>query len=130
MDLIMKADEIIKSYIATRDAIADMEAAHKESLKPLKAQLAQLEQDMLGILAQSGSESMRTKEGTAYVSEKVSVSCADKSAFLDFIRMNEAFDLLDIRPNKTAVQDFLIENQELPPGVNVRRETACNFRRA
>ena len=73
---------------------------------------------------------MKTSVGTAYRSERTSVTVADKSAFMDYIESNKAFDLLDVRANKTAVEGFMAENQDVPPGVNIRREVAVNFRRA
>jgi hypothetical protein len=49
---------------------------------------------------------------------------------MDYVTNNGAFDLLDVRANKTAVEGFLDEHQDLPPGVNVRREIAVGFRRS
>lgn len=126
----MNANDIISEYIKTRDFIAEKDIAYKEAIKPFKDKLADLELQMLTVLTDLGSESIRTPEGTAYETEKVSVTCADKAAFMDYVRDHDAFELLDVRPNKTAVQDFLNEMSDLPPGVNIRRERACNFRRS
>ena len=55
---------------------------------------------------------------------------ADKSAFMDYVKDNGAYDLLDVRANKTAVEDFLSQHQDTPPGVVIRREVTVGFRRA
>ncbi len=124
-----KADQIIAAYIKIRDQIAEKEAAHKEAMKPYKSALEQLESQVLQMLDEAGVDSIKTKEGTAYKSEKTSVTVADRSVFMDYIRDNMAFDLLDVRPNKSAVEIFLQEHQDVPPGVNLRRVVSCNFRR-
>lgn len=123
-------DKICGAYIALRDKIAEIEAQHKAALAPYKDAKVKLEQAMLNILVTQGVESMRTASGTAYRTERTSVTIADKSAFMDYVTNNGAFELLDVRANKTAVADFLTENQDLPPGVNVSREATVGFRRA
>lgn len=124
-----KVDQLIGAYIKIRDTVAEKEAAHKEAMKPFKEALSQLEGQVLEMLDASGVDSIKTKLGTAYKSEKSSVTVADRSAFMDYIREHSAFDLLDVRPNKSAVEIFLQEHQDVPPGVNMRRVVSCNFRR-
>jgi len=49
--------------------------------------------------------------------------------FMQYIKDNEEWSLLEIRPSKAAVEQFLAANEELPPGVNWRSERVVNFRR-
>lgn len=123
-------ESIVSAYIKVRDEVAQIKASHKAQLEPYTQALDKLESQMLQILSDAGVESMKTAAGTAYRSEKASVTVADKSAFMDFIESNKAFDLLDVRANKTAVEGFMAEHQDVPPGVNIRREVTVNFRRA
>ena len=125
-----KIDQLVSAYIQVRDQVAELEAAHKERIKPYKAALEKLELDVLQALDEAGVESMKTKFGTAYKSQKTSVTVADRSAFMDYVKAHQAFELLDVRPSKTAVENFLAEHQDVPPGVNLRRVVACNFRRS
>lgn len=124
------ADKLVGAYIQLRDKTASMEAEFKEQMKPYKQALAQLEEQMLAMLEESGVESIKTAFGTAYKSEKASVTVADRQAFMDYVKANGAFDLLDVRPNKSGVEVFMQEHQDVPPGVNYRRVISCNFRRA
>ena len=117
----MNVEAIVGAYIKVRDEVAQIKANHKAQLEPYTQALDKLD---------AGVESMKTSVGTAYRSERTSVTVADKSAFMDYIESNKAFDLLDVRANKTAVEGFMAENQDVPPGVNIRREVAVNFRRA
>lgn len=126
----MNVEAIVSAYIKVRDEVAQIKASHKAQLEPYTQALDKLEAQMLQVLSDAGVESMKTSVGTAYRSERTSVTVADKSAFMDYIESNKAFDLLDVRANKTAVEGFMAENQDVPPGVNIRREVAVNFRRA
>lgn len=117
-------------YISLRDRVAEIEAKHKLELAPLKEAMEKVEDRVYSLLAQSGLDSAKTENGTAYITESSSVTVADKSAFMDFIRENDAFDFLDVKANKTAVNAYLETNQALPPGVNINRKTKVGFRRA
>lgn len=124
------ADQIISAYIRVRDMKAELKAKHSKELAPYDEALFKLECRAMELLNSQGSESVRTSAGTMYKSTRTSVTVADKSAFLDYVKENMAFDLLDIKANKTAVEDFISANQDIPPGTNVRREDVVGFRRS
>lgn len=126
----LNSEQIVAAYVKVRDEKAALKAAQAAALKPYDEALEKLEAQMLELLDSSGAESIKTASGTAYKSTRTSVTVADKSAFMDYVTNNGAFDLLDVRANKTAVEGFLDEHQDLPPGVNVRREIAVGFRRS
>lgn len=125
-----RVDDIVAAYVRLRDQKAELKAQQAEALKPYDEALAKLEAEALRILSDTGVESMKTSAGTVYQSVAMSVTVQDKSAFMDYIKEHQAFDLLDVRANKTAVQDFVTENQDTPPGVVIRREMKVGFRRA
>lgn len=126
----MTAEQVVATYIRLRDQKAELKAKQAEELKPYDEALFKIEQHMLNTLQSAGMESTRTASGTAYIMTRSSVSVADKSAFLDHVKANMDFDLLDIKANKTAVEAYLANKQELPPGVNIRRDITVGFRRA
>lgn len=123
-------EDLVRAYVTLRDQKAALKAEQAEALKPYDEALAKLEARALAVLSQSGVESMKTSAGTVYSTTFTSATVSDKAAFMDYITNNEAFDLLDVRANKTAVQDFLAANNDVPPGVTVRRELKVGFRRA
>lgn len=125
-----RVDDIVAAYVRLRDQKAELKAQQAEALKPYDEALAKLEAEALRILSDTGVESMKTSVGTVYQSVAMSATVQDKSAFMDYIKEHQAFDLLDVRANKTAVQDFVTENQDTPPGVVIRREMKVGFRRA
>ena len=138
----MPVAELVKAYIDIRDKKAQLKAELTKQMQPYDTALYQIETEMLDRMQQTGVDSMKTSAGTAYRTTKTSVSVADKAAFLEFIvdkvvdalRNKEnafpCFDMLDLKANKTAVEGYLSEKDELPPGVNMRREEAVGFRRA
>lgn len=123
-------EDLVRAYVTLRDQKAALKAEQAEALKPYDEALAKLEARALAVLSQSGVESMKTSAGTVYSTTFTSATVSDKAAFMDYITNNEAFDLLDVRANKTAVQDFLAADNDVPPGVTVRRELKVGFRRA
>lgn len=126
----LTADQVVGIYIKTRDAKKALEAEQKLALKPYEDALAKLESRALAILSEQGADSLKTKYGTCYQAVRRSVRTSDKEAFMDYVKDHEAFDLLDVRPNKTAVEDFVNEHGDLPPGISSETMLAVNFRRA
>lgn len=126
----LNAAQTIAVYLQIRDRKAAMEAKHKDELRPFNDALDKLEAHAVELLKGAGVESMKTEAGTVYSSEKFSVSVADRELFMDHIKSHGAYELLDVRPNKTAVREYMAEHQDVPPGVSTRTVVSANFRRA
>jgi hypothetical protein len=122
-------DVRIKQYIQLRDKIKEVEAKHKEELKPYKQALETLSGVLLTHLQNIGGEGVRTQSGTVYVSEKKSASLADPAAFMDYVVSTERWDLLDRKANVTAVTDYISEFNAPPPGVNYSTMLTVGVRR-
>jgi len=123
-------DVRVEQYVKLRDKIKDMEAKHKEELKPYKETLEKLNAVILAHLNQVGGESIRTAAGTAYVTEKKTASLADPQAFMEYVVANEAWDLLDRKANVKAVGDYIDEYNAPPPGVNYTSTSVVGVRRS
>lgn len=126
----LTANEVVSMYIRIRDAKKAKEAEMKATLKPYDEALSRLEGRALAILADQGAESLKTPAGTVYQTQKVSIRASDREAFMDYVKENQAFELLDVRPNKTAVEEYAVEHSDLPPGISKDAIMAANFRRA
>lgn len=125
-----KIDVRVEQYIKLRDKIKEIEAKHKEELKPYKDTLEKLNAVILAHLTQVGGESIRTSAGTAYVTEKKSASLADPQAFMEYVITNEAWDLMDRKANVSAVADYISEHTAPPPGVNYSTTLLVGVRRS
>jgi len=127
----MKLSEAVSLYIKLRDQKAQMKADFDAQVAPLQEKMDKLEAKLLEVFNQTGMDSVKTEFGTAYATVRTSASIADRDAFMDFVKANEEWALLEVRVSKTAVEQFRSANDdELPPGVNVREERVVNIRRS
>ncbi|MEM5400787.1 hypothetical protein [Paraburkholderia unamae] len=126
----MKLNEVVDKYIALRDKKAQMNEELKEKLKPIDAAMEQIEAVLLQTFEKLGTDSCKTSGGTAYVSTRTSATVADKEAFKNFIMSDEEnWAMADVRAAKKAIEQFVEENQDLPPGINWSEERVINVRR-
>ena len=126
----MQLDDLIGKYIKIRDGRDELKQQHAEELKRFTNALTKIEQTILAEFNDTGQESAKTSNGTAYRSTRTSAKVADRDAFFDFVKSNDAFDFLESRANKNAVEAYLDENGELPPGIDVTRVITINIRRS
>lgn len=127
----MKLSEAVSLYIKLRDQKAQMKADFDAQVAPLTEKMDKLEAKLLEVFNQTGMDSVRTEFGTAYATVRTTASVADRDAFMDFVKANEEWSLLEVRVSKTAVEQFRSANDDdLPPGVNVREERVVNIRRS
>lgn len=127
----MKISEAVAMYITLRDKKAQMKAQFDADVAEVQERMDKLEAKLLEVFNNTGTDSVKTPLGTAYVSTRTSASVADKDAFLDFVRNSKEWSLLDVRASKVAVEQYRSANDdELPPGINVRTERVVNVRRS
>jgi hypothetical protein len=119
-----RIDTRVAQYIAVRDEIARLEEEHKAALRPLNALKEKLKQAILNFFDKTGQTSAKTKYGTASAKVVYTSPLSDPDLFMNFVRENDAYELMDRRANSTAVREYLDEHDgQLPPGVklNARR---------
>jgi hypothetical protein len=120
---------LVDAFIQNRDAIEKMEERHKLELKPAFRLRELLAEQLLLKLKATGQEMARTKAGTVSAAPRISISCSDPGIFMDYVRENDAYELLDRRPNKTACIEFNDVNGQLPPGVKMNTKQDVNVQR-
>lgn len=127
----MKLSEAVSLYIQLRDKKAEMKADFDASIAPLNEKMDKLEAKLLDVFNKTGMDSVKTENGTAYTAVRTTASIADREAFMDYVKANEEWSLLEARASKTAVEQFRDSNNgELPPGINIRSERVVNIRRS
>lgn len=122
--------ELITEFIRLRDQLSEKKAEFKQIEDQIKTRQAQIQGELSQVMSQLGVDSLKTPSGTAYLTEKVSVLTSDKEKFLEYVQKNEAWELLDIRGSKTAIQEFTLENNDVPPGIELSRFQDVGIRRA
>lgn len=125
----MKLDELVASYIKLRDKKAQIKAEYDAKVDGIDALMSKIEAALLKKFEETGQESARTDSGTAYKAVKTSCTVADKDTFMKYVQAQNAWELLDVRANKTAVDQFRGVNEDLPPGLNWREVIVVNVNR-
>lgn len=125
----MNVAEIVERYIELRDEKAHIKALTDEQLKPIQESLDRIEIQLLAAADQLGVDSFKTPNGTAYVSNRVTTSVADKDIFMKFLEENDEWPLLEVRAAKSAVEQYKAIHGTLPPGVNWSEERTVSIRR-
>lgn len=127
----MKLSDAVSLYIKLRDRKAEIKAEMDEQIKPIQEKMDKLEAKLLEAFQATGVDSVKTESGTAYTAVRTTASIADRDAFMAFVKANEEWSLLEVRAAKVAIEQFRAANDnELPPGVNIREERVVNVRRS
>lgn len=114
----MTFEEMITNYIALRDKKEAIETEFKKTKKKYTDAMATIAEYLQGYMRSNNLQNIASKDGTAFIKTTRSATVGDKSAFREYVIESKNFDLADFRANVEAVQDFMKENNQLPPGVN------------
>lgn len=122
-------DKVVAKYVKLRDEKAAIEAEAKERSAALKEKMIILDAYIREEAEKQGVTSFKTKHGTAYVTTTDFATVADWDAVLNFVKENEAYDLLERRVSKSAVRGYLEETKEVPAGINYGTKLSVGIRR-
>ena len=126
----MKISEVVEKYIELRTKKSQFKAEYDMKVAKIDQDLEKIEGKLLEVFEQTGLDSVKTPFGTAYTTTRTSVPVADKEVFMEFVRSNDEWPLLEVRASKASVEQYKEEHGELPPGVNWRVERVVNVRRS
>ena len=125
----MDINAIVEKYIKLRDKKAEKKKAYEADVELIESVMKKVEGVMQAYFTEHGMESVRTDAGTVYRGTRTSCSVADKEAFFNWLKETGEWPLLDIRASKTNVEEYVKENQDLPPGLNWNSEPTIGVRR-
>jgi hypothetical protein len=121
---------LLKAFIQLRDRRAQRKADYEADDAGDKDKQAKIEVEFLRRFNERGIDNVSSKGvGTAYRSVRTSATVADWDELFGFIQQEEAWEMIERRVNKTAVEQYRTVNDELPPGVNWSETQVINFRR-
>lgn len=126
----MKLSDLVAKYIELRDKKYELKHQYEFKAAKIDEVLDKIEAKLLETFDSAGIDSCKTEAGTAYASSFSTASVADPDAFLEFIVENEEWSLIERRASKTAVEQFIVANGDVPPGINYRKERVVNIRRS
>jgi hypothetical protein len=113
-------DRLVANYVAVRDHIDEAEEVIKKHLAPFRAKKDELTAELIKLLDEQGTEMARTNHGTVSKLKRNTAVCSDPDEFMDYVRENDLYELLDRRANATACMEHAKQNKGvLPPGVKI-----------
>lgn len=122
-------DSVIKTYMKLRSEKEAIEAEVKDRVSGIKEKMAKLEAWLKAKADADGVTSFKTEHGTAFLTTTDFANVADWDAVLNFIKTEEAYDLLEKRVSKTAVRGYIDSMKEVPAGINYGTKLDINVRK-
>lgn len=123
-------DKLAAVYIKIRNQIASLTKKYDDEVEELKKQQDEIAAAMKDTLKALNVRSVNTAGGTVVLLEKTRYYPSDWAEFKQFIKDNDAFDLMEKRIAQTNMATFLQENPTLvPPGLNSNSEYAISVRK-
>ena len=96
----------------------------------IKQQQDVVQQALLELCKETGTDGLKTSAGTVTRTVKTRYWTSDWNSMKNFIKENDAFELLEQRVHQTNMKSFLEENPNLmPPGMNIDSRYAITVRR-
>lgn len=114
----MPIDRLIKVYIKMRLAKQELESKASE----IETQMDDVKTKILDKCNEVNATSLRTPFGRVVRTLKTTYTTADWEALHNFMKDNDALDLLQRRIHQSNMKTFLEANPDkLPPGLNADR---------
>lgn len=128
---LMSPGALIELCIRLRDRRSNRKSAYQKEDEQDRFVQDEIEGYLLNFFADEQIEFFSEPNiGTAYRSVRTAATISNWEVFLDFVISNERWDMLERRPNKSAVEKYLIEQKKTPPGVDWHKSYVANFRRS
>jgi len=122
-------DKIIEAYIMLRGQKEAIEADVKEQVAGIKDKMAKLETWIQAKSDETGVKSFKTDHGTAFLTTSDFASVANWDEVLEFVKANDAWDMLTKGVAKKAVRDYIDLEGAVPNGVNFGTKVGVSVRR-
>lgn len=122
-------DKVIEAYIRFRQEKAEIEAETKARVDTIKEKMDKLEAWIQVKADETGVQSFKTDKGTAFLTTTDYAGVADWDAVLDYIKTNDAYDLLERRVSRNAVRSYIDSTGAVPSGVNFGTKISVSVRK-
>ena len=124
-------ERYVRVYIKMRDARAQLKADFEEKDAEIRSQMDVIESVMLEACKSTGASSINTVAGSIIRGVKTNYWTSDWESMHEFIRENDALNLLERRIAQKAMGEYLQNNPDkLPKGMNVESKYSVTVRRS
>ena len=121
---------VINAYVQLRDKRSALKQKYETLDGELRGKMDKLEAYLLGVMQEQEATQLGSEFGTAYKQVTIKASCSDWPSFWSFQQETGRFDMTQKRLSEKAIQTYLEETGELPPGVNTSSELKIIVRRS
>lgn len=122
-------DAVVATYMKLRAQKDAIEGEAKTKVATIKESMEKIEAWIKEQADAQGVTSFKTNHGTAFLTTVDYANVADWDAVLNYIRTNEAYDMLEKRVSKTAVREYIDSTKAVPPGINYGTKLEVNIRK-
>lgn len=120
----------IDGYLKLRRAMEDLKEKQKLETAPLLDKKLKLEGWLMQQLDAAGVDSLSAKGiGTVFKQTTTSITAEEWDATLQWIKDNNAWEMLEHRVSKSAAMDYIETHKEVPPGLKVSTEVEVRIRK-
>jgi hypothetical protein len=124
----MDFEKAIDKYLTLRKECDEINRNAKVEVGKRKEVMKKLEAWISLKADEAGLKTIPTQLGTGYWSTHHTCTLAEPESFFQYIKSEDAWDLLEKRASKTAVKAFIEEEGAPPPGVNFSSYMVFNVR--
>jgi len=124
----MQYEELMQEYLTLRKTVKAIEDKVKKVVAVHKTRMSVIEGELANAASAAGLSSLPTDAGTGYWTTHVSCKSANSEQFFQFIQENNRWDLLDKRPLKKAVGEYVALNGAPPPGLDYNAVSVFRIR--
>jgi hypothetical protein len=126
----MDADQLVEIYIKIRDKRSQLKKEFDNADGRLEKQLELVGDSLLELCKETNAEGLRTNAGSVFKTIKTRYWTSDWGSMKDFIKENDAFELMEQRVHQTNMKNYLVENPDkMPPGMNIDSRYGITVRR-
>lgn len=108
----------VGQFVMLRNMKAELKAKHESEMKPITETMEMIKDELKAALQSVHADNMKTSSGTVSLTTKYSASAADLDMFWTWVVTQAEFDMLDKKPNVTAIREYVEQHGVPPPGVN------------
>jgi hypothetical protein len=124
----VKADRLVKAYIAMRDKRAELSKEYANADKKIEEQMEMVETELVKMCKDVGADSLRTSFGNVHRTIKTTYETSDWESMYNFIVEHNIPHVLQRRISQLNMKQFLDENPTLMPiGMNVNNKYAVKI---
>lgn len=124
-------DALVRVFIKMRAKRSAIKETYEAEDDKLKADMKQIEIELLRRAQEQGVEGFTTEDGTTYISEEVHASISDPDTFTSFLdeEAEDPWMFYEQRPSLKRIKEYQKDHEGAPPpGIRLFRENRMRVR--